>query len=124
MGEYSKEDFLRGLRTVGVTSLQQLKERLPMLRAEMDSPDMFAKIYNYTYSFACERDKKNLNFDSALVLWKILFTGKNSWKFTNDWIEYLESLQPRPLVMLQDTWKLLLDFKRVRSLTHSSYEQL
>lgn len=66
----------------------------------------------YTYSFACEEGKRILPLEMAVLLWNILFTGAQAWTFLEDWIEFVEEHHQRPV--MQDTWSLLLDFRRVR----------
>jgi len=111
MGEFSREEFCRGCDALNITSLHTFTARLPMLRGRFDSPESFEAIYNFTFSWACPRGKKFLDQDSAIAMWQLLWTGRQSWTFAEQWYQFLEDSHGRPINA--DTWKLLLQFKKV-----------
>lgn len=52
-----------------------------------------------------------LELASATQMWVLLFTGRQSWPFTQQWCEFLDEKHARPIN--HDTWKQLLQFKKV-----------
>lgn len=111
MGEFARDEFCRGCDALGISNLQTFAARLQALRGHFDRPDTFEEIYNFTFGWACPRGKKFLDQASAVAMWQLLLTGKNAWKFSDEWFQFLEEKHGRPIN--SDTWKLLLQFKKV-----------
>jgi DCN1-like protein 1/2 len=55
-----------------------------------------------------------LELASAIAMWGLLFSGRQSWPFTEQWCKFLDEKHGRPIN--HDTWKQLLEFKKVRRL--------
>jgi Cullin binding len=53
-----------------------------------------------------------VQLDDAIRLWQQLFVGTQAWPYTEQWCEFLREKHGRP--MMNDTWCLLLQFKKVR----------
>lgn len=113
MGEFSREEFCRGCDALRITSIQTFEAQLPSLRSRFDNPDSFEAIYNFTFGWACPRGKKFLDQDSAISMWQLLLIGRQAWTFADQWYAFLEEKHGRPINA--DTWKLLLQFKKVCS---------
>lgn len=58
MGEFTKEEFIRGSDNLGVSTIQGLKDRLVHLRKRFDDDDVFDDMYNFTFMWACVRGKR------------------------------------------------------------------
>lgn len=121
MGEFSREEFCRGCDSLGITSLKMFAAKLPALRGRFDNAESFEAIYNFTFGWACPRGKKFLDQDSAVAMWQLLLTGRQAWAFTERWYEFLEAKHGRPINA--DTWKLLLQFKKMNPHDMSNYDE-
>lgn len=80
---------MNGLSSLGCETISELKSKLPNLKKDLDvNSPVFKEIYKYTFNYAKEELAKNLNYDSAIALWKILLEGK--FPFLNELFEFLE----------------------------------
>jgi len=111
MGEYTKEEFVKGMTSMRAKSIADVKARLPELRKNMDDKDTLRKIYNYTFMFSREKDTdKVLLIDNAVALWTLLL-GKR-WALCEKWCNfYKNSLDSREhKIVTKDLWAQLYEF--------------
>lgn len=52
MGTYSWEEFECGFKTMQVSSIQDLKSKLPSLYQELKNNDIFKDLYKYAFDFS------------------------------------------------------------------------
>ncbi|KDD75809.1 cullin [Helicosporidium sp. ATCC 50920] len=120
MGEYSQQEWEQGLASLGLDSLPALRAALPTLRAEMDDPVLFAKIYAYAYPFSCDKGQKCVQQDSALAMWHILLPKKR-WRYVEEWCDFLK--RNHNMAISKDTWMQLLEFIRTIKPDFSNYDE-
>lgn len=106
MGQYTKEEFTRGMLALDCDSIDKLKNKLESLRNELQKPRSFKDVYEFTFGFAKEPNAKALTLETAVGLWKILMSDK--WCFTDDWCEFVEEKHGKPIS--NDTWSQVLQF--------------
>lgn len=107
MGQYTKEEFHKGMRVMGTDTIDKLKAKLPALRSELESTSGFKNVYEFSFQFAKEPNAKALALDTAIAMWKVLLTDK--WSFTDDWCEFLQEKHGKAIS--NDTWSQVLEFK-------------
>jgi DCN1-like protein 1/2 len=107
MGVWTRAEFEGGLARLGVDSLEGLAAALPRLRAELDDPGTFRKVYRYAFGFACDPGQRLLPLDTAAALWALLLPDAR-WARTAAWCEFLRARGARPVA--RDLWNMLLDF--------------
>ncbi|KAF9892420.1 Scaffold-type E3 ligase [Aspergillus nanangensis] len=119
MGEFSREGFLAGWRTIGCDSLKKMITHAANLRSQIPiEPDLFRRVYRYTFALCRMQGQRNLQFEIAAEQWKLFFTPENGgveWNSTStpwlDWfIEFLEERGKRPVN--KDLWEQVEVFVR------------
>ncbi|KAL1995110.1 hypothetical protein VTN49DRAFT_1297 [Thermomyces lanuginosus] len=119
MGEFTREGFVNGWKSVGCDSLDKMIEYGKKLRDEIRStPDLFRRVYRYAFVLCRMQGQRNLNFDIAAEQWRLFFTDENggiSWNTPTtpwlDWyLEFLEQRGKRPVN--KDLWEQTLEFMR------------
>ncbi|EPB76111.1 hypothetical protein ANCCEY_04782 [Ancylostoma ceylanicum] len=107
--EFSWEEWQQGLSALRVDSLDKLRERLQELDAELSEPAAFRELYSFTFLYGKLSSQRNLDLETALAYWKILFKDKASlFPLLSLWEEFL--LAEHGKAISRDTWNLLLDF--------------
>jgi hypothetical protein len=72
MGAYTKEEFFRGMTRMETCDARALKSKIPALRAEMDDPNIFKRVFEYSFDFAKEPNHKSLPLETATAMFKVL----------------------------------------------------
>ncbi|XGW13987.1 hypothetical protein V3C99_000345 [Haemonchus contortus] len=104
--EFSWEEWQQGLSALRVDSLDKLRERLQELDTELSEPAAFRELYSFTFLYGKLSSQRNLDLETALAYWKILFADK--FPLLSLWEEFL--IAEHGKAISRDTWNLLLDF--------------
>merc|ERR1719420_602951 len=72
MGEFSAEEFGRGMAALGCSSVAQLKSKIPTLRAQLTDPRSLKEIYTFTFDYSLDEGTRRLPVDVAVALWPLL----------------------------------------------------
>ncbi|CAN4102492.1 unnamed protein product [Withania somnifera] len=119
MCEFSKQEFIGGLQSLGIDSLEKLREKLPFMRSEMRDEHKFREIYNFAFSWAKEKGQKSLALDTAIGMWQLLFAEKQ-WPLVDHWCQFLQARHNKAIS--RDTWSQLLEFARNVDPALSNYD--
>ncbi|KAF3623709.1 putative DCN1-like protein 1-like isoform X2 [Capsicum annuum] len=119
MCEFSKQEFISGLQSLGIDSLEKLREKLPFMRSEMRDEHKFREIYNFAFSWAKEKGQKSLALDTAIGMWQLLFAEKQ-WPLVDHWCQFLQARHNKAIS--RDTWSQLLEFARNVDPALSNYD--
>ncbi len=107
MGVYTQQEFTNGLQKVGVSSIDELKKKLPSLNAELRDPTKFKELYKWSFDYAKDTGFKNLNVDTAVALWQVLLSER--CKFLHIWIDFYQIEKKDMQVVQRDTWQMLYE---------------
>jgi DCN1-like protein 1/2 len=107
MGIFKKNEFTSGLKSLGCDSIQKIREKIPQLRQQLNEFRTFKQIYNFVFTFSREVGCRNLNFEVAIELWRLLLAEK--FQMVHRWIEFLQGREKKHDIS-KDTWEMLLDF--------------
>ncbi|XP_010257311.1 PREDICTED: DCN1-like protein 2 isoform X1 [Nelumbo nucifera] len=109
MCEFSKQEFIGGLQSLGVDSLEKFRERIQFMRSELKDEQKFREIYNFAFGWAKEKGQKSLALDTAIGMWQLLFAEKH-WPLVDHWCQFLQARHNKAIP--RDTWSQLLEFAR------------
>ncbi|PLB37038.1 defective in cullin neddylation 1 family protein [Aspergillus candidus] len=119
MGEFTRENFLAGWRAVGCDTLDKMIAYANSLRTRIPTePDLFRRIYRYTFPLCRMQGQRNLQFEIASEQWTLFFTADNGgvqWDTPTTpwlewWIAFLEERGRKPVN--KDLWEQLEVFMR------------
>lgn len=119
MCEFSREEFASGLQSLGVDSLEKLREKIPTMRAELKDEQKFSEIYNFAFGWAREKGQKSLALDTAIGMWQLLFAEKH-WPLIEHWCQFLQVRHNKAIS--RDTWSQLWEFAKTIDPQLSNYD--
>ncbi|KAI5674540.1 hypothetical protein M9H77_14904 [Catharanthus roseus] len=119
MCEFSKQEFIGGLQSLGVDSLDKLKEKISFMRSELKDEQKFQEIYNFAFAWAKEKGQKSLALDTAIGMWQLLFAEKD-WPLVDHWCQFLQARHNKAIS--RDTWSQLLEFAKTVDPGLSNYD--
>ncbi|XP_051133817.1 uncharacterized protein LOC127253319 [Andrographis paniculata] len=119
MCEFSKQEFIDGLQSLGIDSLEKFRERLSFMRSELKDERKYREIYNFSFGWAKEKGQKSLALDTAIGMWQLLFAEKK-WPLVEHWCKFLQVKHNKAIS--RDTWSQLLEFARVFDPSLSNYD--
>ncbi|PAV70232.1 hypothetical protein WR25_18574 [Diploscapter pachys] len=106
--EFSQEEWLNGLTALGVDSIDALRNKLDTLDEKLDSDQAaFKEVYNFTFGYGKQVSQRNMDMDTAIAYWQILFKG--NFLRLSTWEEFLKN-ENSGRAISRDTWQLLADF--------------
>lgn len=106
MGEYKWPEFKRGCAALGCDSIASWRGVLTRLRNELKNEANFLALYKYSFNFAQEKGKRNVEVELACGLWDLLI-GSQKCSFLEQWKAFLNGKVERNeiLVVTKDTWE-------------------
>lgn len=85
--EFTRDEFINGIAQLGVDSIEKLKQKLPVLEAELNDPAKFKDFYQYTFNYAKDSNQKSLDLEMSIAYWNIVMRGR--FKFLDLWCQFL-----------------------------------
>ncbi|CAD6242441.1 unnamed protein product [Miscanthus lutarioriparius] len=120
MCEFTRQEFIGGLQSIGVDSIEKLREKLPSLRAELKDDQKFREIYNFAFAWAREKGQKSLALETAIGMWRLLFAERN-WPLIDYWCQFLQVRHNKAIS--RDTWAQLLEFVKTIDPQLTNYDE-
>ncbi|KAK2745383.1 Scaffold-type E3 ligase [Myotisia sp. PD_48] len=114
MGEFTREKFVEGWKTLNCDTLQKQASFANTLRHRLTTDSqLFRQVYRYTFLLCRMPGQRNVNLDIATEQWRLFFSterGGVSWETKNVpwlewWIEFAETKHTRPIN--KDLWEQL-----------------
>ncbi|XP_022886416.1 DCN1-like protein 1 isoform X2 [Olea europaea var. sylvestris] len=93
MCEFSRQEFVGGLLSLRIASLEKFRERIPFMRSELKDKQKFGDIYDFAFDWAKEKGQKSLALDTAIGMWQLLFAEKQ-WPLVDYWCQFLQNIDP------------------------------
>ncbi|XP_066594801.1 DCN1-like protein 3 [Prorops nasuta] len=110
MCQFTRQEFITGLKTMRVDSVHGIQSRLPEIVQELNANnDLFKDLYRFTFRFGLDvsSGQRILPVDMATVLWRLVFTIREPPLLTR-WLKFLECHHIRGIP--RDTWNMFLNF--------------
>ncbi|XP_049848508.1 DCN1-like protein 2 [Schistocerca gregaria] len=116
IGEFSKDEFLRGMRQVKACTIQELKKKIPSFQEELESKAKFKEFYQFCFNYG-KGTERTLNLDYAILLWEMILADR--FPLLQEWITFLRTKHKKAIS--RDSWNLLLEFIDQASSDLSNY---
>ncbi|RHX96671.1 hypothetical protein DYB38_001537 [Aphanomyces astaci] len=110
MSEFTKAEFVHGLKALQCHSVADAKAKVPLLRKHLTSDP-------HTYNFAKEPDQRSMPVDTALELWELLLPSH--FDLLPSWIDYAHQKN----AISRDVWMQLLEFSHHVATDLSNYDE-
>ncbi|XP_060209004.1 uncharacterized protein LOC132636258 isoform X2 [Lycium barbarum] len=110
MCEFSKQEFIGGVQSLEIDSLEKFKKKIPVLRSQLKDEDTFRDIYNFTFEWAKEKGQKSLALETGIALWQLLF-AELEWPLIDQWCQFIQERHNKPIS--RDVWCQLLEFAKI-----------
>lgn len=109
MCQFTRQEFVTGLKAMKVDSIRGIQARLPEIVQELTvNSDLFKDLYRFTFRFGLDvaSGQRILPADMAILLWKLVFTIHEPPLLTR-WLNFLKChhIQAIP----RDTWNMFLN---------------
>ncbi|KAH0773957.1 hypothetical protein KY290_011094 [Solanum tuberosum] len=117
--EFSKQEFIGGVQSLEIDSMEKFKNKIPFLRSQLKDEDTFSEIYNFTFDWAKEKGQKTLALETALALWQLVF-AELQWPLIDQWCQFIQERHNNAIS--RDVWLQLLKFAKTVDATLSNYD--
>lgn len=109
-----KDEWLKGLEAMKITSVDKLKGHLKVLRNEITTANNFRDFYGFLFDWIRDNaSTKVISNETAVALWTMLFNPPSPKTFVllPKWLEFIANVFKKPVS--KDLWKQTLDFSTV-----------
>jgi len=120
MGYFKRDEFVNGLQSLGVDTVDKLKNHLNIFKAELDDPSKFKDIYRYAFGFAKEKEQKILDLATADAMLDLLMGGR--FPHTERLRQFMKEQTSYKSINL-DQWMNILEFSRTIKADLSNYDE-
>jgi len=122
MGYFKRDEFITGLQTLGVDTLDKLKACLNTFKNELDDPSKYKDIYRYAFGFAKENEQqKILDLATADGMLDLLM-GNGRFPHTEKLRQFMKEQTSYKSINL-DQWMNILEFSRTIKADLSNYDE-
>ncbi|KAG0234080.1 DCN1-like protein 4 [Actinomortierella wolfii] len=119
MPMFTEDEWMKGMKKLGVDSSAKLKDKLPGLVAKLKEPQEFKDFYRFVFMFVKDSEQKCMPIDTAI---SILGTVIGDRRHVKQFLEFLEEKRPVKVIN-KDQWYSLLDFTESVAEDFSDYDE-
>jgi len=108
IGIFTREEFVGGLRQLGLDSVEKIKARLDSFREELQDKEKLNQIYRFSWDFYKEgKERKTIDLELVDSMLQILIPNHTHISHIR---KYLNKKQKQYKVITFDQWMGILDF--------------
>ncbi|KAI8597467.1 hypothetical protein EDD21DRAFT_215885 [Dissophora ornata] len=115
---FTKEEWTKGMKILGVDSAEKLKAKMPTLVERLKNPQQFKEFYRYIFMFAKDSEQKCMPLETACAMIQTVMKGRPHEK---RFVEFLEVKKPVKVIN-KDQWYNFLDFSDSIAEDMSNYD--
>ncbi|WIA36550.1 hypothetical protein OEZ86_007842 [Tetradesmus obliquus] len=112
-------DQLQARGVYGDAALHLLQKYGGQINWQGMSQEVFSSFYRFVYFICREPGKRNVQVGTALAAWQLVLCGR--FRLLERWCSYVSS-HHKANVVLEDTWRQVLDFSRTVHEDLSNYD--
>lgn len=108
-GVITKDDFIRGVRSLRVDTPEALKATVQGVRQSIfNDMQQLRNVYSYAFTYSLEPLQKQLPTELAVAYWRLIL-GPLDWCFFNHFLNYIECVSNLSSIT-KDVWLMVLEF--------------
>lgn len=104
MGVFKRKEFICGCTVLEADTLEDLREKMPELRANVLTGKTLPEVYTYTFSIALEAPSKVLPLEEAQQYWALLL---HDWPLRQPFCDWANA-HMRGKAINRDLWTMVL----------------
>lgn len=120
MGVFRRREFICGCTVLEVDNLEDLRAKMPELRANVLAGKTLPDVYAYTFGVALERPSKVLPLEEAQQYWALLL---HEWPLREEFCEWANANMRGKKVINRDLWMMVLKFATEVPADLSTYDE-
>lgn len=99
--EFSLEEWIQGLTSLGVDTVQGLKQRIDSLNTEIQTDrTKFRELYMFAFNYGKAAACRSLDLPTAVCYWDVLFGSRTT--IMQQWIEFLSEQERQGMAKLAE----------------------
>mmetsp|Transcript_33168 Transcript_33168/g.77590 ORF Transcript_33168/g.77590 Transcript_33168/m.77590 type:complete len:275 (+) Transcript_33168:75-899(+) len=118
MGIFRRREFIRGMASLGVDTLEGLRKKVAELRSATQDPCKCQRLYLFSFNLALESPARALSIEDACSLWRLFMP---SWPHLEAWTKWLNEKQSRPVS--KDVWDMFWKLAMEEPEDMSTYDE-
>ncbi|KAG0055944.1 DCN1-like protein 5 [Gryganskiella cystojenkinii] len=115
---FTKDEWIKGMKSLEVDSTIKLKAVMPRLVAKLKNPQDFKEFYRYIFMFVKSSEQKCMDIETACSMLETVMAGRPHVK---SFVAFLQTKKPVKVIN-KDQWYNLLDFSDTVSEDLSNYD--
>ncbi|KAK4048566.1 Scaffold-type E3 ligase [Microbotryomycetes sp. JL201] len=125
MGRFSKQGWIEAWKDARKDTIDGQKSHINTLRSNMEQPDFFRRVYNFTFDYAKNEGQKSLQYETACDLWNLLIPLDPASTFPDEHLQWWQQFlaEKGSKAVSRDTWNLFLEFVRTIDSSFEKYDE-
>ncbi len=105
--QFTREEFERGMESLGADSIASLKSKIPAIKAELVATPVFKDFYKFCFQASREGTNRTVEKEVAITLLGMVMADRHHFH-TNEIIKFLAVFKKKNITA--DEWNNILEF--------------